>query len=154
MENLHFITAGPIPPNPAELLLTNKMEQVIQELKGIYDFVVIDNPPVGLVSDAVVNLQRADYPIYIFRSDYSRKFFINNLNRLRIENKITRLSCILNSVDINKNKGYGYGYGYGSYNYGYGYGYGFGYYDEESGLIDNAEKTKTKFFSLLKGKKS
>lgn len=154
MENLHFITAGPIPPNPAELLLTNKMEQVIQELKAIYDFVVIDNPPVGLVSDAVVNLQRADYPIYIFRSDYSRKFFINNLNRLRIENKITRLSCILNSVDINKNKGYGYGYGYGSYNYGYGYGYGFGYYDEESGLVDNAEKTKTKFFSLLKGKKS
>lgn len=154
MENLHFITAGPIPPNPAELLLTNKMEQVIQELKGIYDFVVIDNPPVGLVSDAVVNLQRADYPIYIFRSDYSRKFFINNLNRLRIENKITRLSCILNSVDINKNKGYGYGYGYGSYNFGYGYGYGFGYYDEESGLIVNAEKTKTKFISLLKGKKS
>lgn len=152
MENLHFITAGPIPPNPAELLLTSKMDQVIAELKEKYDFVVIDNPPSGLVSDAVVNLQRADYPIYVFRSDYSRKFFINNLLRLKEENKITNISCILNSVDLQKNRSYGYGYGYGSYNYGYGYGYGFGYYEEES--TSKTNRTGNRIYNIVKGKKN
>lgn len=152
MENLDFITAGPIPPNPAELLLTSKMDQVIAELKTQYDFVVIDNPPSGLVSDAIVNLQRADYPIYVFRSDYSRKFFINNLLRLKEENKITNISCILNSVDLQKNRSYGYGYGYGSYNYGYGYGYGFGYYEEES--ISKNNRTGTRIYNIVKGKKN
>lgn len=152
MENLDFITAGPIPPNPAELLLNKKMEDTIKELKKEYDYVVIDNPPVGLVSDAIVNLQRADYPIYIFRSDYSRKFFINNLNRLKEENKISNISCILNSVDLAKNKSYGYGYGYGTYNYGYGYGYGFGYYEEESGVNTQSSKISSAILTFLKGK--
>ena len=153
MENLDFITAGPIPPNPAELLLTAKMDQTIAELKEKYDFIVIDNPPSGLVSDAIVNLQRADYPIYVFRSDYSRKFFINNLIRLKEENKISRISCILNSVDLQKNKSYGYGYGYGSYNYGYGYGYGFGYYEEETGTQTN-NRTSTRVYNIIRGKKN
>lgn len=151
MENLDFITAGPIPPNPAELLLTSKMDQTISELKGKYDFVVIDNPPSGLVSDAVVNLQRADYPIYVFRSDYSRKFFINNLIRLKEENKISNISCILNSVDLQKNRSYGYGYGYGSYNYGYGYGYGFGYYEEDT--TTKSGRTGSRIYNLVRGKK-
>ena len=150
MENLDFITAGPIPPNPAELLLTPKMDRVIEELKAQYDFVVIDNPPSGLVSDAIVNLQRADYPIYVFRSDYSRKFFINNLIRLKEENKIQKMSCILNSVDLQKNRSYGYGYGYGSYNYGYGYGYGFGYYEEETAPKPGAGGSW--FYNIIKGK--
>lgn len=151
MQNLDFITAGPIPPNPAELLLMPKMDETIRILKETYDFIVIDNPPSGLVSDAIVNMQRSDYPIYVFRSDYSRKFFINNLLRLKEENKITNISCILNSVDLQKNKSYGYGYGYGSYNYGYGYGYGFGYYEEEVGTQSNR---KTKLYNIIKGKKS
>lgn len=151
MENLDFVTAGPIPPNPAELLLAKRMDEVIEELKKEYDFIVIDNPPSGLVSDAIVNLQRADYPIYVFRSDYSRKFFINNLVRLKDENQISRISCVLNSVDLQKNKSYGYGYG--SYNYGYGYGYGFGYYEEEAGNNTSARKPND-IMSILKGKKT
>ncbi len=153
MDNLDFITAGPIPPNPAELLMNQRMDELIETLKKEYDYIVIDNPPVGLVSDAVINLQRANYPIYIFRSDYSRKFFINNLNRLKTENKIHNLSCILNSVDISKNRSYGYGYGYGSYNYGYGYGYGFGYYEEEKGT-QVTNKTGSIILNILKGKSS
>ena len=122
------------------------------ELKRRYDFVVIDNTPAGLVSDAVVNLQRADYPIYVFRSDYSRKFFINNLIRLKEENKIYNISCILNGVDLQKNKSYGYGYGYGSYNYGYGYGYGFGYYEEESAQSMRG-RAGMRLYDIIKGKK-
>ena len=156
MENLHFITAGPIPPNPAELLLTQRMDELVKELKTKYDYIVIDNPPSGLVSDAIVNLQRADYPIYVFRSDYSRKFFINNLIRLKEENRITQISCILNSVELQRNKNYGNsGYGYGSYNYGYGSGYGFGYYDEEDGEgARNPNNLLSRLFEMLRGKKN
>jgi len=155
MENLHFITAGPIPPNPAELLLTQTMDNLVAELKTKYDYIVIDNPPSGLVSDAIVNLQRADYPIYVFRSDYSRKFFINNLIRLKEENRITKISCILNSVEL-KRKNYGNsGYGYGSYNYGYGSGYGSGYYDEENAELGGySNNILSKLFNILKGRKN
>ncbi|HET6243606.1 MAG: polysaccharide biosynthesis tyrosine autokinase [Bacteroidetes bacterium] len=125
MKNLDFITAGPIPPNPSELIISNNMDLVIEKLKSLYDVVIIDNPPVGLVTDGISIFQKADYPIYVFRSEYSKKNFIHNADRLVNENKITKLSVILNGVDIDKSTA-GYGYGYG-----YGYGSNYGYYDEE-----------------------
>ncbi len=126
LENLDFITAGPIPPNPSELIISKKMDEIIAELKTTYDTIIIDNPPVGLVSDGIAMIQKADYPIYIFRADYSKRNFIQNVDRLFNEANIKRLSVILNGVDIER-KNYGYNYGYG---YGYGYGQGYGYYEE------------------------
>jgi len=126
LENLDFITAGPIPPNPSELIIGKKMDEIIAELKTTYDTIIIDNPPVGLVSDGIAMIQKADYPIYIFRADYSKRNFIQNVDRLFNEANIKRLSVILNGVDIER-KNYGYNYGYG---YGYGYGQGYGYYEE------------------------
>lgn len=123
IENLHFITAGPIPPNPSELVITKEMDRLVDHLKTIYDVIVIDNPPVGLVTDGIQAIKKADYPIYIFRADYSKKHFVQNVDRLINENGITKLSVILNSVDVERNK-YGYYYGYG---YGYGYSYVGGY---------------------------
>jgi capsular exopolysaccharide synthesis family protein len=134
LEDLHFITAGPIPPNPSELIISPRMNEIIEELKRRYDVILIDNPPVGLVTDGIAMIQRADYPIYIFRADYSKKIFVQNVDRLINENKITRMSTILNGVDIERNKyGYNYGYGYG-YGYGYtqGYGAGYGYYEDRA----------------------
>ncbi len=126
MDNLDFITAGPIPPNPSELIISERMEQVLDELKKKYDFVIIDNPPVGLVTDGISIIQKADYPVYVFRADYSKKNFINNLDRLINENKVKHLSVVLNGVDIDRSA-YGYNYGYG---YGYGYGYTSDYYND------------------------
>ncbi len=126
MDNLDFITAGPIPPNPSELIISDRMEQVLDELKTKYDFVIVDNPPVGLVTDGISIIQKADYPIYVFRADYSKKNFIHNLDRLINENKVKHLSVILNGVDIDRSA-YGYNYGYG---YGYGYGYSSDYYND------------------------
>lgn len=146
MPDLHFITAGPIPPNPSELLLGKEMDQLLDTLKKMYDYIIVDNPPAGLVSDAIVNMQRADYPIYVFRSNYSRRYFINNLKRIKDENRISSISCVLNSVETDAVALYGQGYG----NYGYGYGsYGYGYYeeDEESGFwhkVRNVFDSKTK----------
>lgn len=169
LANLDFITAGPPPPNPSELLLSQAMSTLLEDLKRKYDYVVIDNPPVGIVSDAISNLIKSDFPIYVFRSEYSRKFFINNLNRLLEESKISKMSVILNGIDLQKagkygysysyNYGYGYNYGY-SYGYSYGYGfdysgygytYGYGYYDKEKGM-EKKEPFLTRMLKLRKKK--
>ncbi|MBL7918138.1 MAG: polysaccharide biosynthesis tyrosine autokinase [Bacteroidia bacterium] len=136
IEGLKFITAGPTPPNPSELILSDKLKQIITQLKGMFDYVVIDNAPVGLVTDGIETLRNSDYPIYVFRADYSEKFFIQNLIRLKTENQITKLCAVLNDMDMNK-KLYGYNYGY---NYIYGYGEKTGYYSD----IDDVKKRKRK----------
>lgn len=122
LANLKIITAGPLPPNPSELILSPRLNEVIEFLKTQYDYIIIDNPPIGLVSDSTPILQKADIPIYIFRANYSKINFVQIYDRLKNENKITKLSVILNDVEIKKNA-YGYNYGYG---YGYGYGYVYG----------------------------
>lgn len=125
LENLHFITAGPIPPNPSELIIGSPMQQLLSELKKLYDVIILDTPPVGLVTDGVLLMKQADYPLYVFRADYSKKQFIHVADRLINENHI-QLSVVLNAVDVERNKytdrysyGYGYGYGYGYSNTGY-----------------------------------
>ena len=75
-------------------------------------------------------ISKADYPIYVFRSDYSKRNYIQILDRLQNENKVRHLSVVLNGVDINRNT-YGYNYGYG-YGYGYAYGNKYGYYEEKT----------------------
>lgn len=127
-ENLDFITAGPIPPNPSELIISEKMQEIIDALCHKYDFVVFDTPPVGLVTDGISIIQKVDYPIYIFRAEHSKRSFIYNLDHLYNDNNIKRISALLNGVDIDR-KSYGYNYGYG---YGYGYTQGYGYYDERT----------------------
>lgn len=137
MENLDFITAGPPPPNPAELLISPAMDELIEELKKHYDYIVMDNPPAGIVSDAIVNMNRAHFPIYVVRSSYSRKFFINNINHLISDNQISKLSVVLNGMDFINQSTYGYGitkHGYGVYTYGAGSENGYGYYVEEKTL--------------------
>lgn len=147
-ENLDFITAGTIPPNPSELIMSDNMTALLAELKQKYDFIVLDNPPVGLVTDAMPNLQLADYPLYVFKSEYSLRPYIHNVDYLRNERGLTKLSVVFNADDSYRRKRkYGYG-GYGRYgNYGrygsyghygsygyyghYGYGYGYGYTDEK-----------------------
>jgi len=129
-ENLDIITAGPIPPNPSELVISKVMDEVLTKLKTMYDIIIIDNPPVGLVTDGIAMLQRADYPIYLMRVDYSKREFIYFVDKLYYENQFHKLSIILNGVDFQRQK-YGYSYyKYGYYGYGYGYTYGHGNYYE------------------------
>jgi tyrosine-protein kinase Etk/Wzc len=129
LTNLDFITAGPVPPNPSELVISNKMVEVLDGLKERYDVIVVDNPPIGLVTDGIRAIKISDFPIYVFRENYSKRNFVQNVQKLVTDNNITNLSIIMNAVDIKKS-GYGYS-GVYDYDYGYGYGYGFGYYDED-----------------------
>ena len=116
INNLDFITAGEIPPNPSELILSDSFNQLIEELKTKYDIIVIDNPPIGLVSDGIPILAKADIPIYVFKSKYSKRQFAERITELREVQKIKSLCIILNGVEQIDNR----------------YGYGQGYYTEES----------------------
>jgi tyrosine-protein kinase Etk/Wzc len=134
LPNLDFITAGVVPPNPSELIIGPRMEETLRILKSMYDYVIIDNPPIGVVTDGMKCLQMADYPIYVFKSGYSKRFFIESLERLVRESHINQISYILNGVELG-NIGYGKNrYSRSNQRYGYGYGYGYGYYDEEREL--------------------
>lgn len=152
--NIDFITAGTIPPNPSELILSDGMDKLLDELKKSYDYIIIDNPPIGLVTDAMKNLQRADYPIYVFKSNYSKRFYIANLDFLYTDCNIKKMSLVLNGFDFTKIYGNKYGSkkGYGKYStYGYGYGYGYGYYEEQESET-KSHLIKKKKFSLLSKK--
>ena len=114
LEGLDYITAGPIPPNPSELIIGDVLGRVIEEFKETYDIIIIDNPPVGIVSDGVSVMNKADCPIYVFRANYSKRFYTQRVKELVETNKVSKLFVALNAQEIKK-RGYGYGYGYGEY---------------------------------------
>jgi capsular exopolysaccharide synthesis family protein len=133
VKNLDFITAGPVPPNPSELILTQKMDEMMEYLKTRYDYVIADNPPVGIVTDGMKSILMSDYPIYVLKANYSKRVFIQNINRMISENHVGKLSVVLNAVDkeyssYGYDKGFSYGYYYG------GYGAGHGYYDDQHAM--------------------
>ena len=111
-KNLDYIPAGPIPPNPSELILGGNFEDLMNKLESKYDVIIIDTPPVGLVTDGIHALKIARIPVYIVRSDFSKKIFIKNINRLVKVHKLKNLSLILNSVKKSSKENYGYGKGY------------------------------------------
>ena len=118
--NLDYIPAGPLPPNPSELILSPKFKDVMASLRNAYDLVILDTPPVGLVSDAVLVMKSADLQFYSVRANYSKRSFIKNLEDLRNLDEFPGLAVVFNGVRGSRNSyGYGYGYGYGSYGYGY-----------------------------------
>ncbi|MDJ1469216.1 polysaccharide biosynthesis tyrosine autokinase [Cytophagaceae bacterium DM2B3-1] len=123
VNNLHLLPAGAIPPNPSELIMSPAMEQLMEDLRNEYDYILIDTPPVGLVTDAVIAMKFADVNIYLVRQKKSKKIFLETINKLYQEKTAKNLAIVLN--DFRTSSGYGY-------NYGYGYGYGYGYYDEDT----------------------
>ncbi len=112
IENLDFISAGPIPPNPSELLLTKRLDELIEEFKEVYDIIVFDNPPIGLVSDGVQLLTKVDVPIYVFRANYSKRVYSEKLHEISKIPEIRNINVVLNAVDAKRSL---YGYGYGNY---------------------------------------
>jgi capsular exopolysaccharide synthesis family protein len=107
--NLSFIPSGPIPPNPAELLVNGEFHALIDSLKEKFDFVILDTPPSGLVTDAIMAMKKSDISIYIIRANYSKKEFLEHVNRLKQLHHFPKMSIVLNALPVNT-KGYGYGY--------------------------------------------
>ena len=116
---LDIIISGPTPPNPAELLSKPLMGEMLAELKKRYDFIVIDTPPIGVVSDAFILLNQSDVNLYVVRQGYSRLEFLKTLDDLYTEGKIPNASIVLNDSDFSTGSGYGHHYGYLDGNAGY-----------------------------------
>ena len=130
-KNLDLLMAGPVPPNPAELIARSSLETIIAILKDKYDYIMIDTAPVGLVTDTLQIGRVANATIYVCRADYTPKASFGMINALAMEEKLPNMAMVLNGVDMSKKK-YSYYYGYGKYGkygrYGYGSGYSYGKY--------------------------
>lgn len=133
--NLDLLMAGPVPPNPGELVTRKSLEETMDILKEHYDYIVIDTAPIGLVTDTLALGRIANATVYVCRADYTQKSSFGLINGLAYEKKMPNMSIVLNGVDLSKKK-YGYYYGYGKYgkygkyaSYGaYGKQYGYGSY--------------------------
>ncbi len=132
--NLYVVPAGPIPPNPTELMLDKKMDELFSYLKSNFDIIIIDSAPMGLVSDAKVLSRFADAIIFVVRQRYTPKKQLEFINELYVKKTFPNLSLLVNDVKLNGANSY-YGYGY-SYGYGYGnkmtYNYSYSENDKQS----------------------
>ncbi|MBR1515097.1 MAG: polysaccharide biosynthesis tyrosine autokinase [Bacteroidales bacterium] len=135
---LDVITSGPIPPNPAELIASEKCNELFEQLKERYDYIIIDTPPLGLVTDSFLLMRYSDVNLFIVRQGVTNKNILGSIIK-DLEDRGISASIIINGIETNGAYGYGRRYGY-SYGYGYGYGnyknsnssyYGSDYYGEE-----------------------
>ena len=134
--NLDVLPAGVIPPNPGELISREQLDHAIALLREHYDYVIVDTPPVGLVSDTLSAARVADMTIMVCRADYSPRNNFQLINALHHDNKMPKITLVLNGIDLKKRK-YGYYYGYGKYSkygkYGHYGHYGvYGHYGSHS----------------------
>ena len=121
-DNLELLMAGPIPPNPAELLTRTSLDDIMDLLKRTYDYVIIDTAPVGLVTDTLQVGRVSNLTVYVCRADYTPKENFELINTLHVENKLPNICVVVNGIDLSKKK-YGYYYGYGKYGRYAKYGY-------------------------------
>ncbi|SFV75488.1 Tyrosine-protein kinase Wzc [hydrothermal vent metagenome] len=112
IENLDIIPTGPLPPNPSELILSKAFTKMLEVLKKKYDYIIIDTPPAGLVTDAIIVMNYSDLSLFLVRANYTKKEFIKNIDKLVKEYKENRVGIIFNGATINSQYGY-----YGYYNY-------------------------------------
>ncbi len=120
VKNLYTILSGPIPPNPSDLILSEKLKEIINYAKENFDYVLIDTPPAGLLSDATYLMQYSDINLFIMNTKFATKQVLNLFHKLVNDNSIKNVYLVLNGIKRKRGKYY-----YSKYGYGYGYGYGY-----------------------------
>ena len=123
IENLHIAPSGPIPPNPAELIETNNMSTFFKNAVKEFDYVIVDTPPLALVTDAMLVSVYTNVNIFMIRQNYSNKQIFELINDIGYNKKIKNINLLINDLKVPKHYGY-------SYNYGYSYGYGYRYQEK------------------------
>ncbi|GAB3895539.1 GumC family protein [Spirosoma agri] len=131
--NYYIITCGPIPPNPAELLSSPALGQLFRELRERFDYVIVDSPPVGLVTDAQLISPYVDATMFMVRHDHTPKAYLRMIDNLYKEHRFQRLNLILNAVGGGESYQYGYGYGYNNYG---------GYYEESTKIAKTSTRKR------------
>jgi len=140
IENLTVVNSGPIPPNPGELIGSEKLAELLGQLRKKFDYIVLDTPPMAIVSDAMLLKELADIYLFVVRQNFSNKNVIQLLDDLYNKKDMKNMYILVNDVQV---KGY-YGYNYYGYDYGYGYEYyGKGYYSDEDSQKENILKRVT-----------
>lgn len=142
-DNLDVLPAGIIPPNPGELITREMLDKAFEHLRSIYDYIILDTPPVGLVSDTLELGRLADVSFFVVRPEVTSKNDVDNINRIADAKKLPKVNLVLNGIDLKKKK-YGFYYGYGKYRYSrYGTYYGryghygsYGHYGDRSRHIE------------------
>jgi capsular exopolysaccharide synthesis family protein len=119
-ENLYLVPSGPIPPNPAELLLKDRMSEFLSYLESEFEVIIMDTPPVGLVSETMDLLRFSDVNLYIVRQNYTHKKYLLMINDLYANDQIGNVYAVFNGMKAGGNI-----YDFGGYNYGYGYNYSY-----------------------------
>jgi capsular exopolysaccharide synthesis family protein len=127
--NLWFVPAGHVPPNPTELLDSDQMKKFIERARNDFDFIVLDTPPVGIVSDALLLANFVDLNIFIIRQHYSVKSTLELIQKIYERKELKNLTIAVNDIKTAGYYGYGLRYGYGLYK---GYGYKYGQYSTEA----------------------
>ncbi len=112
--NLDLLQAGPIPPNPTELVSRKSLDEVFAILREHYDYIIVDTAPVGLVTDTMQIGRVCDMTVYMCRADYTAKESFELINSLHHSQKLPKMAIVINGIDMSKKK-YGYYYGYGKY---------------------------------------
>ena len=116
--NFHVLPVGSLPPNPTELLISDRFAQMIEKMRGDYDYIFLDCPPIEIVADASIITDVADMSAFVMRANQMDKNVLPQIQQLYSDRRYRHMALILNSVDIQYKK-----YGYGKSTYGYGYGY-------------------------------
>lgn len=130
-ENFSVMLSGPTPPNASELVLSKHLETLFAEARADFDYILLDTPPVGLITDALLMMRYTDCTLFVVNTQFASKDHVNNALEVLQANPGQNVGFILNGVRMKKSKyyyntNYGYGYRY-AYGYGSGYGYGYGY---------------------------
>lgn len=112
-ENLDVVTCGPKPPNPSELILSERLRTFIDDMRDVYDFIILDAPPVGLVADALQMKDLVEACMYVVRYNVTKKAQLDIIKDIAQKDKLPKPFVVFNGVSLNRGGGYGYGYGYG-----------------------------------------
>jgi len=138
IDHLWYAPAGPVPPNPAELIESEAMLDFIEKAKGVFDYILIDTPPVAIVTDALLLSPVTDLYLFVVRQRYSSKQTLELIEELHKNENIKSLGIIMNDISLSGYYGYGLRYGYSM---GYGYNYGYNYYGsyDKYGYSDSAK---------------
>ncbi len=129
IENLWYAPSGPVPPNPAELIERRAMSTFLEEAKTKFDFIILDTPPIAIVTDALLLSVHADIMLFVVRQRYSSRSTLTLIEDIRRNSDMKGMGIIVNDISMSGYYGYGLRYGY-TMGYSYGYSYGYNYYGQ------------------------
>ncbi|MCX6327202.1 MAG: polysaccharide biosynthesis tyrosine autokinase [Bacteroidia bacterium] len=125
INNLFYAPSGPIPPNPAELIETEQMKKLMERAKKEFDYIIIDTPPVAIVTDTLLLAPYVNVNLFIVRQRYTSRNTLDMIEQLNNHGELKNMAIVINDISLSGYYGYGMRYGY---TYGYGYSYGYNYY--------------------------